>query len=309
MPPKSVNPIKDFKRCMQFFPRFYAHRAFGHRQWPLFTVTLLLLSLSTCTRLSSEPSQGNSPHDHTLVPTKYDCEIAKTLPHSDRSFTQGLVVDGNDLIESSGLYGKSFIHRYPISGDEGGYYKPLPDSLFAESLTLIDGKLFLLTWKSGRVLVLDPDTLSLMKTLSYQGEGWGLTHLNHQLIMSNGSNQLTFRNPNDFSINRSLNVFDNQRPLNNLNDLTVAYGLIWANVWHAPYIAAIDPDSGQVVAKLDCRNLTRRHRSSDRDNVLNGIAWDEKQQGFWVTGKRWNKRYLIQLETPPSMHTTPTVKK
>lgn len=309
MPPKSVNPIKDFKRCMQFFPRFYAHRAFGHRLWPLVTITLLLLSLNSCTRLSAEPSLANSSLHRTPVPTLYDCEIAKTLPHSRRSFTQGLVVDGDDLIESSGLYGKSFIHRYPISGDEAGYYKPLPESLFAESLTLMNGQLFLLTWKSGRALVLDPDTLSVKKTLTYQGEGWGLTRLNHQLVMSNGSHQLTFRNPDDFSINRTLDVYDNQEPVSNLNDLSAAYGLIWANVWHESYIVAIDPENGRVVAKIDCQNLTRRPRSYDRDNVLNGIAWDEQQQGFWVTGKRWNKRYLIQLDTPPSRHPTPTIKK
>lgn len=315
IPPKSVNPTKDFKRFMQLFPRLILLKV-----WPVLTLTLIALSLNTCTPLASDSSDDSlsGPPSDVLYSSLYDClydclydslydyAIVKTLPHSARSFTQGLIVDGDDLIESSGLYGKSFIHRYPVSGSSGSgssgnkkeQYKSLPDDLFAESLTLFNDKLYLLTWKSGRVLILDPNNLELQRTLSYQGEGWGLTTFDNELVMSNGSAQLTFRDPEDFSVQRTLTVTDNQKPVNDLNDLAVAHGLIWANVWHESYIVAIDPHSGQVVGKIDLRTLAKRHRSFLSDNVLNGIAWDEQQQGFWITGKRWSKRYLIQVNVP-----------
>ncbi|WP_439133710.1 glutaminyl-peptide cyclotransferase [Pseudomaricurvus sp.] len=304
---------------MQFFPKC----VYG-KLLPTVAFAFVALSLNKCT-LQASTDTSHSIHNAA----NYDYSIIKTLPHSQRSFTQGLVVDGHYLIESSGLYGKSVVHRYPVfngpaSGETDsatpvsdapvsdrpvsdrlepdkneGQYKPLPDDLFAESLTVFNGKLFLLTWKSERVLVLDPNSLNLKSTLAYQGEGWGLTSFGQELVMSNGGDQLLFRDPEDFSINRTLNVTDNQQPVEYLNDLTVAYGLIWANVWHESYIAAIHPDSGQLVGKIELRELTRQHRSFDSDSVLNGIAWDEQQQGFWVTGKRWNKRYLIQLKNPP----------
>lgn len=237
--------------------------------------------------------------------------VLDTLPHSRRSFTQGLVVDGDELIESSGLYGKSFIHRYPASGMGEGHSKTLPKRLFAEGIALANHKLYLLTWQNGEALVLDPHTLETQDTLTYDGEGWGLATFVQtsggreytQLVMSNGSDRLTFRDPDTFAVLRTLTVTDQQQPLHNLNDLAVAKGLIWANVWYSTEIVAIDPHSGEVVGKIDLQAQADEQPGFHPENVLNGIAWDEQRQAFWVTGKRWAKRYLIQVE--PAAGATP----
>lgn len=237
-------------------------------------------------------------------PVQFQYTVLDTQPHSRRSFTQGLIVDGDELIESSGLYGKSFLHRYPVSGAGREQYHPLPKRLFAEGIALANGKLYLLTWQNGRALVLDPHTFKTESTFAYQGEGWGLAtyvqatdnEAHTQLVMSNGTAQLAFRDPHSFSVLRTVTVTDREQPLHNLNDLAVAHGLIWANVWHSTAIVAIDPDSGEVVGKIDLRAQRDEQPGYGPENVLNGIAWDEQRQAFWVTGKRWAKRYLIRVE-------------
>lgn len=266
-----------------------------------------------------EPGEAQTPAATPAVNTaspyriQFQYTLLDTLPHNRHSFTQGLIVDGDELIESSGLYGKSFLHRYPITN--GGpaadqskvQYKLLPKHLFAEGIALVDNKLYLLTWQNRQALVLNPHTLATENVFRYRGEGWGLSAFPQttagreqiQLVMSNGSDQLSFRDPETFSVLRTLRVTDQGQPLHNLNDLAVAQGLIWANVWYSTEIVAIDPDSGEVVGKIDLRAQADEqpdtHPTTHPDNVLNGIAWDEQRQGFWVTGKRWAKRYFIRV--------------
>ncbi len=233
---------------------------------------------------------GNQPH-------QWSYQLLQTLPHSPNSFTQGLVKDGNFLIESSGLYRKSFLHRYPAYSPEqdDGQYMPLSADLFAEGIALLDNKLYMLTWRKQQVLVFDPRTLQLQQRLSYQGEGWGLATYGQQLVMSNGSSQLNFRDRHDFAIERTVTVTEAGQPTDRINDLTVAQGLVWANVWFRNDLLAIDPDSGRVIGTVSLEPLANKHRHAKRGAVLNGIAWDEQAQAFWITGKFWDKRYLIRV--------------
>lgn len=300
-PPNTCHPIHDFKRLLLRFPQlgslFLSTAAVV--MWRILTVAIMVLGTSPA---QAEERSYRIQFDHTVL---------ETLPHSRRSFTQGLIVDGDEMIESSGLYGKSFLHRYPVVGNTDKHdhknkaqYKALPRTIFAEGITLWNNKLYLLTWQNGQALVLNPRTFELQQRLEYEGEGWGLATFVHnedgkdqaQLVMSNGSDQLTFRDVETFAALRTLAVTDQQRPVHQLNDLTVAQGLIWANVWHSTKIVAIDPYSGVVVGKIDLRDLAAEQPSAHPEDVLNGIAWDEQRQGFWITGKRWAKRYLIRVE-------------
>ncbi|NHO64806.1 glutaminyl-peptide cyclotransferase [Aestuariicella hydrocarbonica] len=256
---------------------------------------LMLLSSRAAADLSLPASIHGDAVNNTPTVVRYDYNIVKSLPHSTTSFTQGLVVDQDHIIESSGLYGKSFIHRYHKSSSSPTHNHHLDDDLFAEGIALLQGKLYALTWKSGQAYTLNPQTLERLQTFTYQGEGWGLAAYGNQLVMSNGSSQLTFRNPLNFDTTRTVTVTQGGKAVANLNDLTVFGGLIWANVWYSSDILAIDPDSGRVVGVLPLAELAKQHRSYRRDNVLNGIAWDAQEQGLWVTGKRWNRRYLLKL--------------
>ncbi len=208
------------------------------------------------------------------------------------------------MIESSGLYGRSFIQRFHPQTNRLEHKRQLHPRLFAEGIAISNDQLYLLLWKQGKVLRYDPDTFELLGHLTYQGEGWGLATLGDQLVMSNGTATLTYRAPETFAPLRTLKVTLDGQELHQLNALTTTdaqspFGkLIWANVWKDNRLFAIDPQSGVVVGLVDLSLLADKNRSSSAEDVLNGVAWDPENQGFWVTGKRWKRRYFIQLASP-----------
>lgn len=230
------------------------------------------------------------------MPKNFDYGIEKILDHSPKSFTQGLLVDNNHLIESSGLYGRSYIRRYDRSTGQTQQQVRLPDNIFAEGIAIVGNQLYSLSWKSGIVHIFDKQELNLKKVLRYSGQGWGLTTIGSNLVMSNGSGSLTWRDAQDFRPIKMINVTQSGRAVHHINDLTFGKGLIWANIWKEDRIIAIEPDSGVVVGILNLEKLSRQHTRGYED-VLNGVAWDEELQGLWVTGKFWDKRYLLKIIT------------
>tara|TARA_B100000446_G_scaffold39220_2_gene34566 strand:+ start:12000 stop:12896 length:897 start_codon:yes stop_codon:yes gene_type:complete len=273
--------------------------------WILIASVLVGLMVSKALATPAPSSEAYNSAAN-VIPEQYTYRILQTRDHSTKSFTQGLALYQGDLIESSGLYGRSFVSRYHPTHSKPVQKKRLNRRLFAEGVALFNDTLYLLTWKRGVVLQLNPNTLEPRGQLSYQGEGWGLARYEQQLLMSDGSNQLSLRSPQDFSIERQLSVSKMGQPLHKLNDLTVipaspnSPARIWANVWHHSSLYAIDPNTGTVEAQLDLSALANKHSRGHPDNVLNGIVWDQARQGLWVTGKRWPKRYLIELIAPHS---------
>lgn len=229
-------------------------------------------------------------------PSPYQYQILQIHEHSTDSFTQGLLVDGDHLIESSGLYGLSFIERYDHQSGTIDKRVTLPENVFAEGIAQLAGNLYCLSWKSGIVFIFDQQQLTLKTLHHYQGQGWGLATIGSDLIMSDGSDQLTWREPIDFSIIKRIQVTMGGEPVYRLNDLTFGMGLIWANIWQRHQILAIDPATGVVTGVLDLSELARKH-TRDHETVLNGVAWDNQRQGLWITGKRWDKRYLLRVIT------------
>ena len=214
--------------------------------------------------------------------------VLETAPHNPKSFTQGLIKEGDTFYESSGLYRRSFVQRYkPLASSRIN----LPGRYFAEGLTLFNDELYLLTWKEETLFVLDKQRLQVLRTLPYAGEGWGLTHNGEHLIMSNGSSLLTFRDAKDFSIVREVTVTG----LTAINELEYIHGVLWANSLNNDHLFAINPDNGCVIGKVDLQALRRQTVKPEPGNVLNGIAYDQAANALWVTGKRWPKRYLIRL--------------
>lgn len=210
----------------------------------------------------------------------------------DNHFTQGLYYDGERWWESSGLYNRSWLAEYNDPSANPLRRKWLAANRFAEGLTAHGNKLYLLTYKAGELQLYRRSDLSPIGTLDYEGEGWGLTSDGEQLIMSDGSDQLTFRDPETFEIRRRVKVHGGDRQWSKLNELEYVHGLIWANIWLDTLIIAIDPRSGEVLGTLDLAPLAPAARHPDV--VANGIAWDSARNGLWVTGKYWPKLYLIR---------------
>jgi glutamine cyclotransferase len=225
---------------------------------------------------------------------QYSYTIVKSHPHSADDFTQGLVFLDGRLYESTGLYGHSEVSVKSL--DTGGVIKrfPLPDRYFGEGLAAVDDRLVQITYQEKTGFVYDRDTLRLVQKFSYPGEGWGLAYDGSNLIMSDGSAQLYFLDPSSFRRNRTLTVRRMGDEVTNLNELEYVRGRIYANVWQRNFIVEIDPATGDVTGEIDLTELAQRHTVSP-DAVLNGIAYDSRNDVFLVTGKLWPALYEIKL--------------
>jgi glutaminyl-peptide cyclotransferase len=232
--------------------------------------------------------------------------VVSRRPHDAAAFTQGLQLDGaGRLFESTGLYGRSTVREVdPLSGAVLRSVS-LPDRLFAEGLALVDDRLVQLTWREGRARLWDADTFELLDTFRYEGEGWGLCHDGQRLVMSDGSDVLTFRDPVTFEVEGSVQVDHAGYERLPINELECVAGAVWANLWQTDTIVRIDPHSGAITGSLDLAPLHEEiladptaSRAGEPPDVLNGIAWDEAAGTFLVTGKRWPTLFEIRLDPP-----------
>jgi glutamine cyclotransferase len=225
----------------------------------------------------------------------YGYEVVNTYPHDAGAFTQGLVFHDGALIESTGLERRSTLRRVELQTGKVLQKVDVPPYFFAEGLTLFNGKIYQLTWKGEKGFVYDPQTFQKTGEFSYEGEGWGLTHDADSLILSDGSHRLRFLDPNTYQLKRTVSVTDRGRPVQELNELEYVKGEIYANVWHQDRVARIDPQTGRVTGWIDLAGLLRAGETTDPEAVLNGIAYDERGDRLFVTGKLWPKLFEVRL--------------
>lgn len=229
------------------------------------------------------------------LPDKLGYQIISTRPHDDAAYTQGLqLVDGR-LFESTGQYGESSVRELEPATGKILRKRPLANTVFGEGLTVIGNEMWVLTWKENTAYVLERDTFKLIRTHSYQGEGWGLTSDGKQLVMSDGSDTLKFINPKDFSVVKTLEVKDGNSAVKNLNELEWVDGQIFANVYMTDKIARISPNDGQVTGWLELGGLRNQLTGSNRMEALNGIAHDKATGHLLVTGKDWSSMFEIKV--------------
>jgi glutamine cyclotransferase len=228
-------------------------------------------------------------------------EIIASYPHDQSAFTQGLVWADGGFFESTGLFGESSLRRVAFPTGEVLQRTDLPDEVFGEGLALVDDRLVQLTWRSRRGFVYDRTSFALLGDFTYETEGWGLTYDGGSLIMSDGSDTLTYVDPNTLQPWHRLSVTLDGRPVWELNELEWIQGEIWANVWQTELIVRIDPASGRVTSFLDLTGLFPPDRRTSPDDVLNGIAYDPESGRVFVTGKRWPLLFEIRPATdwPP----------
>ncbi len=248
----------------------------------------IAVTFIACSR-DSQPLIPPESHKVSL----YTFKIINTFSHDSLAFTQGLIYVDSVFYEGTGLYGHSGIRVVDPASGTVMRQSGLDQNYFGEGITLYGNKIYQLTWLNEVAFVYEPDNLNnSVKQYSYTGEGWGLTHNGRELIMSNGSSTICFRDPETFDIIRSIEVSDNGAPVENLNELEFVEGLIYANIWYSDIIVMISPTDGRVVGKIDLSGLLPSNYDA---NVLNGIAWDEEGRRLFVTGKLWPFLYEIEL--------------
>lgn len=223
-------------------------------------------------------------------------EIVDELPHSRASFTQGFVYDQGFLIESTGAPDNRVSKIYKINVADG-IIKQVTDipQVFAEGITKFNNELKLLTWKSGIAFHIDYTTLAISGQVNYSGEGWGLTTDGSVYFMSNGSDTLYIRDA-DFGIIGTVPVRLNGVPVRGLNELEFVKGYMFANQWYSDKILEIDISSGKVVSEIDCSALRAKCQGVDKHDVLNGIAYNAKEDIFYLTGKDWPKIFKVKIK-------------
>ena len=267
----------------------------------------LLVLLNQEPAQSPTPTSGPSPTPEptptptpTATPTgetspiSYTYEVINVYPHDSNAFTQGLAIDEGVMYEGTGLTGESSLRRVDLeTGDVLQIYE-LPSNLFGEGITVFDDKIIQLTWQSQIGFVYDKSSFDLLQNFSYSTQGWGITTDGTRLIMSDGSANLYFLNPETFEKTGQVEVHDGNTSVTKLNELEYINGEVYANVWLTNKIAIINPNTGQVTGWIDLTGIYTPG-TGDSNNVLNGIAYDSANNRLFVTGKRWSQLFEIKL--------------
>lgn len=223
-------------------------------------------------------------------------EVVHTYPHDRGAFTQGLLYLDGALYESTGLNGRSSLRKVELETGKVLQKVDLPPAYFAEGLAELNGKLYQLTWTNHTAFVYDLKTFKLETNFLYVYEGWGLTTDGRSLILSDGTDQIRFINPADFSVERTIQVRENGLAEFNLNELEYIKGEIFANVWQTDDILRIDPATGSVLGRINFAGLLKPEDRDATTDVLNGIAYDAADDRIFITGKCWPKLFEVRLK-------------
>lgn len=221
-------------------------------------------------------------------------DVLRELHHDTSAYTQGLLWWDGSLYESTGRYGESRLRRLDPATGAVEQQVAVPPAFFGEGLARAGDRLIMLTWMAERALVYDLRSFDAVRTFRYRGEGWGLCHDGDRLVMSNGSDTLTFRDVESFEPVGEVRVTLRGRPRDQLNELECVDGAVYANVWQEEFIVRIDPASGRVTHQIDASGLLTRDEARGVD-VLNGIAYQPDDGTFYITGKWWPKMFEVRF--------------
>ena len=225
----------------------------------------------------------------------YTYNVINVYPHDRNAFTQGLIFEDGEFIEGTGLYRRSSLRRVSIESGNVLKYHELPPHLFGEGVTIYGNKIIQLTWKSNVGFVYDKDSFELLQEFNYPTEGWGITYDGKHLIMSDGTANLYFLNPETFEEGKRIVVHDITGAVDRLNELEYVDGQVFANVFQTDRIARINPETGKVIGWIDLTGILSREDRRTPVDVLNGIAYDAEKKRLFITGKLWPKLFEIEL--------------
>lgn len=258
-------------------------------------VAAILLAALALAGEAASPAPPGSTSQSTDTARQLRWEVVRSSPHDTGAFLQGLVWHDGGFFESTGGLGQSTLRRVEWPTGRVLRRVDLPPDVFGEGLARVGDRLIQLTWRSGRGFVYDLATLRLRREFRYEGEGWGLAYDGASLILSDGTDVLTYLDPERFRPTRKLAVTWDGRPLHRLNELEFVEGAVWANVWHTDLVVQIDPESGRVRSFLDLTGLRPSSALRQQEAVLNGIAYDPATRRLFVGGKLWPLIFEIRV--------------
>lgn len=230
-----------------------------------------------------------------IIPVKEGYKVVHAYPHDKDAFTQGLVWDNGKFFEGTGQETGSSLRE--VDPETGKVLRQLnlDQSLFGEGIAILDGKIYQVTWKDKIGFVYDKSDFRLINKIYYSTQGWGLTTVDGKIVMSDGTNTIYFFEPEMFTVVSKIEVYDNEKKVDQLNELEYINGEIWANIWMTDTIARIDPVSGKVLAYINLKNLLPRSDRTETTDVLNGIAYDKDAKRIFLTGKYWPKLFEVRI--------------
>lgn len=271
-------------------------------------VTGSLVFYSSCNNKEADSVAPESDPNSTIPsPVSIGYTILNSISHDTAAFTQGLEHYKGTLLESTGLEGKSSLRKINTQTGKVEKLQNMPADIFSEGLTVLNDTIYQLSWQDHLVFLYDAKSFQQLKTLPWSGEGWGITNNGKELIISEGSDKLYFVQPGSLKLNKVLSVRDNYGAVNNLNELEMVDGYIYANRWQYDYLLKIDPNSGLVVGvvnmqdillkntKRDISYLTKYGTPTQGGAVLNGIAYNKEKNTFYITGKLWPEIFEVKL--------------
>ncbi len=255
------------------------------------TAVLVLLGCNNDPKPDNKPVVSNVPEPKTI-----SYNIVNIYPHDTSSYTQGLQWHNGFLYEGTGLEGQSRLMKVNLKDGQPVQKISIDNTLFGEGITIINNKIYQLTWKNNKVFVYDLATLKKLKEFHWDYDGWGLTNNGKDLLISTGGNNIYFVDPETFRILNTISVNSNYGPLGDINELEYVNGKIYANIYGSDYIAVINPETGSVESKLDFTGLLQKSgKTYENADVLNGIAYDSAKNSFYITGKKWPALFEVKL--------------
>lgn len=261
-----------------------------------------MIFLASCSSNGSNDSEdGNSSATANPAPPVINYSVVNVYPHDTSSFTEGLLVYNGQLYESTGGQPqennfKSWFGPVDIRTGKATKKVMLDTAFFGEGITVFQGKIYQLTWQSQKGFVYDAKTYKKLKEFSYNGQGWSLTHDGTYLIMSDGSSNLKYLDPDSLKVVKIVGVEDNNGPVGNINELEYIKGFIYANQYLTNYILKIEPSTGRVVSKLNFDSLDKEVKIKYPQALeMNGIAYDSAANKIYITGKAWPNLYEVRF--------------
>lgn len=266
----------------------------------LLLATIVSAVFAACKNNASNENNSDTAGANNAIPppANINYNIVASYPHDTSFYTQGLIWQNNTLYEGTGLEGESRLMQVDIKSGKAKQSVSLDPSVFGEGITLLNGKIYELTWQSHVVYVYDAKTFKKIKEFSWDHEGWGITQNGKELIISTGDSNFYFVDPDTFKLLRIVGVTDNNGPVGNLNELEYVNGSVFSNIYLTDYIIKIDPINGHITGKMDLSGLLEksgRHVQKEAGYVLNGIAYDSAKNSLYITGKKWPLLYEIKI--------------
>ena len=270
----------------------------------IFAPAFIGLVFASCTGCNGDknnggdqPDQPDQPQPQAPAVKNISYNIIAQYPHDTASYTEGFELYKGKLYESAGDYVNSALQYGDLkTGKPERKNKMGTDKIFGEGITILNGKIYQLTYQTNIVYVYDVnDITKIIKTFNWPYEGWGMTNNGKDLIITTGGTDMYFVDPETFKIVNTIHIHDNNGPVAYVNELEYVNGAVWANIYTTKTIVKINPETGAVMGKMDFSNLPGTDSIPGRSDVLNGIAYDSSAKSFFITGKRWPKIYEVKV--------------